>query len=118
MAKLIEKGASLIKITAADKKHAHQFWIIITRNAYGGNMMTAENALARCIAEERERCAVKLDLWDVVDPCALDEAAERLRSAYTSAAENRESGETRDEDSGRQLADVDQSDEPHDVSTH
>ena len=51
----------MIRVTTEDRKHASLAWVTIKRQAYGGNMQTAEVALARIIAEERERCAAKLD---------------------------------------------------------
>lgn len=53
--------SDLAKITNKDRKHAHQFLMIVKRNAYGGNIMAAEGALARILSEERERVAVRLE---------------------------------------------------------
>lgn len=51
----------MAKVTADDRKYASQFMTLITRNAYGGNMLSAEHSLAKLLADERERNARKLD---------------------------------------------------------
>lgn len=74
----------MAKVTADDRKFASQFMTLIMRNAYGGNMLTAEHSLAKLLADERERCAKKLDEWanragtDSAEGALLD-AADKLR---------------------------------------
>ena len=62
-----------MKVTHEDRKHASQFMTLIIRQAYGGNMLVAEHALAKLLADQRERCAMKLEEG------GLPEAADWLR---------------------------------------
>ena len=81
-----------MRVTNEDRKYASQFMTLIMRNAYGGNMMVAEHALAKLLADERERVAVKLEemassLSDELGDNALIEAARRLRGEELELAE-------------------------------
>jgi truncated hemoglobin YjbI len=72
------------RVTHEDRKHASQFMTMIMRQAYGGNMLVAEHALAKLLADERERVAKKLEemapqMVDEIGDNALIEAAKRLR---------------------------------------
>lgn len=84
----------MARTTHEDRKFASQFMTLIMRQAYGGNMLVAEHALAKLLADERERCAQKLIDWDV--PCgteigiSLQEAARRLRGEETPQPEPEE----------------------------
>lgn len=70
----------MTKITNEDRKHAHNFLIIVKRNAYGGNLMAAEGALARVIAEERDRVASRLGELLVDEDMTLINVVSRLES--------------------------------------
>lgn len=66
----------MVKITQEDKKNAANIWVIVKRQAYGGNLLYAENMIARAMAEERERCAQRLErlcssTWSDGEPCRL-----------------------------------------------
>lgn len=74
----------MARVTHEDRKHASQFMTMIMRQAYGGNMLVAEHALAKLLADERERVAKKLEemapqMVDEIGDNALIEAAKRLR---------------------------------------
>jgi hypothetical protein len=73
-----------MNVTNEDRKHASQFMTMIIRQAYGGNMLVAEHALAKLLADERERAAKKLEEWageygDAIGDNAVIHVAERLR---------------------------------------
>lgn len=73
-----------MRVTSEDRKNVSKFITLLLRNAYGGNMMSMEHALAKLLSEERERCAMKLEAWsatfsDEFGDNALYEAAKKLR---------------------------------------
>lgn len=73
-----------MRVSSEDRKNVSKFISLIVRNAYGGNMMAMEHALAKLLSEERERCAARLDemapqMSDEIGDNALREAAKRLR---------------------------------------
>ena len=73
-----------MRVTSEDRKNVSKFISLVMRNAYGGNMMAMEHALAKLLSEERERSAAKLEemapqMADELGDNALIEAAKRLR---------------------------------------
>jgi hypothetical protein len=48
--------------TLEDKNLAERYWQNIERNARSGNMLTARHTLAKILAEERERCAERIEV--------------------------------------------------------
>jgi hypothetical protein len=113
----------MVRITQDDRKHASNVWTIVKRQAYGGNLLQAENVIARAMAEERARCAQKLD--EIADSIkhedayaagsrlALKEVARRLLGQDAGADEDRGCGEVGEAGAGREHADADQPDESH-----